>query len=931
MKEYPQPFNDMNSLANTIRITLLIALVITPWFFGGVWADVQWLLLLAVAILLGLELVVRYRPSNRPSFMPTAWLPLLLGILLGVLQLIPWTPSLGKWFAGESVEYQREFASPPVGDMQTEESVLPSHISRTLYAAATREQVALLTLGTSVFILASLCFVERRAIFWLCVSTAVGGAALSFFGVVQRLTWNGKFYWFFEPLYGGVESFGPFVNRNNAGGFLNLCLAAGLGLWIWIHPQSNDLSKRIASLREQVSDYVGSLNAPRLSIIILVISISGGVLCTASRGSILAMFVAFGVTAFALALKSQHRRAAAGMALVLVAGAALMSWAGQTEFVANRFDRLERDAALESGRFPNWLDALQTVPDFWGTGTGLGTYRYVYERFQTRYLRDIAHFHAENQYIQALVEGGLVALSLLLISILFTTLALIRLFQVGGTTNTMLAVTGTFALTSQVVGACFDFGLYIPANMLLMATICGAVVGRVACVSLSADAKAGGSSTRSSDDVPATKQSNKKTNFYQSDILLQPDSDAAHLSRSSLFILTPPSLLTSLVLGMLLLGCLFGCIELRRTAEIASALRKAPLDRVAEMDSPEELAILIKEIEDTLPKRWDDAHAHQHLAALLTQRYRAETYRSLTTELNGFSSAAKSPTSSERNPKLWSQSSVWHLHKTINALRQQGDQEAVSRLLSQPSIRHLARAELHAIAARIAAPTIPQVHYLLAELSAIKSPQTDNQIHLERARTLAPGDASQWYWTGLLDLHQGRVEQACRSWRRSLELSSEHLDDIVIYARQQLSVEQLIDQILPPRSELLLTVARRNFNAPEELKTYKLLLARADEILSGSELPADKLAYVTGTLHRLQGRPGQAVIFLEKAVSQNRSRGDWRFELAVLLTELQRYEEALQHLLLLQRERPEKNRYQRLYERINRERHRAGAPANAAG
>ena len=101
--------------------------------------------------------------------------------------------------------------------------------------------------------------------------------------------------------------------------------------------------------------------------------------------------------------------------------------------------------------------------------------------------------------------------------------------------------------------------------------------------------------------------------------------------------------------------------------------------------------------------------------------------------------------------------------------------------------------------------------------------------------------------------------------------------------------------------------------------------------LSGAKLPADKLAYVTGTLHRLQGRPEKAVIFLEKAVSQNRSRGDWRFELAVLLTDLQRYEKALQHLLLLQRERPEENRYQRLYERINRERHRAGSPANAAG
>jgi len=645
----------------------------------------------------------------------------------------------------------------------------------------------------------------------------------------------------------------------------------------------------------------------------------------------LAMFAAFVVTAFALALKRQHRRYAAGMAMVLIAGAALMSWAGQTEFVANRFDRLEQNTALETGRLPNWLDALQTVPDFWVAGTGLGTYRYVYERFQTRYLHDIAHYHAENQYIQALVEGGLVALSLLLISILCTTLALIRLYRAGGATNTMLAVTGTFALTSQVVGACFDFGLYIPANMILMATICGAVVGRVALLSLSANAEVDGSPPpSSSSDVPGAKGNNKKTNVFRNDMLPQPSSSSARLSRSPLFILTPPPLLTSLVIGMLLLGCLFGSMEIRHTAEIASALRKAPLDRVAEMDSPEELTTLVNEIVRVLPKRWDDAHAHRHLAALLTQQYRAETYRSLMAELNGSSPAAETPASSERNPELWNQSSVWHLHKTVNELQQQGDEEAVSRLLAQPGIRHLERARQHALAARLAAPTIPQVHYLLAELSAIQSTMADDQIHLERARTLAPGDASQWYWTGLLDLHHGRVEQACRSWRRSLELSSQHLDDIVSHARQQLTVEQLVDQILPSQSELLLTVARRNFTDPEELKTRELLLARADEALSRVELPPDKLAYVTGTLHRLQGRPEKAVICLEKAVRQNRSRGDWRFELAVLLTELQRYDEALQQLHLLRNERPEEKRYQRLYERINRERHRAGVPANAA-
>ena len=140
--------------------------------------------------------------------------------------------------------------------------------------------------------------------------------------------------------------------------------------------------------------------------------------------------------------------------------------------------------SIKSGRIPNWGEALKTVPQFWIGGTGLGTYRFVYERFQNRFLRDIAHFHAENQFIQALVEGGVIALGCLIAAIVLTIVAIVRLYNRGGSVNTVLAVVGTFGLASQIVGGMFDFGLYIPSNTILMAALCGIVVGRAAMLSI---------------------------------------------------------------------------------------------------------------------------------------------------------------------------------------------------------------------------------------------------------------------------------------------------------------------------------------------------------------------------------------------------------------------------------------------------------------
>jgi hypothetical protein len=82
-----------------IRIALLGLLVVTPWFFGGVWARVQWVVMLALAILLALDLISRFGDEDRPNLVPTAWLPAWFGIALGLVQLIPLSPRYAAWFA----------------------------------------------------------------------------------------------------------------------------------------------------------------------------------------------------------------------------------------------------------------------------------------------------------------------------------------------------------------------------------------------------------------------------------------------------------------------------------------------------------------------------------------------------------------------------------------------------------------------------------------------------------------------------------------------------------------------------------------------------------------------------------------------------------------------------------------------------------------
>ena len=78
-----------------------------------------------------------------------------------------------------------------------------------------------------------------------------------------------------------------------------------------------------------------------------------------------------------------------------------------------------------------------------------------------------------------MIDGGIIGFLLLASSLILAwiaTMALVR--RAVRTADIALATAGIFAIGSQTVTAAFDFGLYAPANLMLLAILCGPVARR---------------------------------------------------------------------------------------------------------------------------------------------------------------------------------------------------------------------------------------------------------------------------------------------------------------------------------------------------------------------------------------------------------------------------------------------------------------------
>ncbi len=863
-------------------LALVGAVVVSPWWFGGVQAGAQVWLFLGILISLACWLVGRLVVRRASAALPLAILPLLLAAGLALFQLVPLDGRAVAFLSPAAAELRGELLpseAEPETSLTEGLGIAPPGARQTLslYPASTRRDLALFVFATAVFTLGAAVFAAPTRQLWLCGLIAVNGAALAFFGLVQQLTWNGLLYWA-VPVPTGAHPFGPFVNRNNAGGYLNVCLAGAVGLMIWCatrRPSARSegpgragrnegrwMSRAVGSL----VDWIGELDTLTVAAAAAAACILGGIVCTLSRGAGVALVGAAVLTIAAVLCVRKPTVRSWPIGLVVLAGIGLVGWVGMSGPVRARFATLLDQQIVSHTRVPHWRDGLKAAADYWPSGSGLGTYRYVYPPYQAR-LDEKWYYHAENQYLEALVEGGVAGLGLMLVMIALVALAAWRLLRSDSDPRVFaFGAAAVFALSSQVIHAFFDFGLYVPANVLLFALVCGAVCGQAA----------------------------------------RPAKDDR---RAGLLALPRMPRLSTLFAGCLLAAAVWGWMETRSVAAVETALSDVRFDdEEASRVSEARLSEAIARLQPVVENRQDDAEAQHRMATLWLHLYRVRAFDALRKE---------SPAGAD-DSLLWQATSQIVLHGRAHHFARNHLPAGLERLRQEPLIRdHLAAALGHFVLARRACPLMPEVHAPIGELCfLVASPATD-RIHIERAQRLSPADPDLLFRCGLLELQAGRGESASRSWKRCLALDSRYLNEIVDLGGQYLGMRRTIEDVLPDSPQQLIELARERYQAEEHAEIDRLLSERVEALIDGANLPADERSYLRGSAHALRQEYAQAIAHYARAVELRPQAAGWRYELARLLKQQGRIREAHEQAKLCARLDPQNGQYRTLLRQIN--------------
>lgn len=286
-------------------------------------------------------------------------------------------------------------------------------------------------------------------------------ALIAALAIVQDRTFNGKLWWFWTPLYGSANAFGPFVNRNHFAGWMVMAVFAGLGL---LMSESAALTGGVRKGWRNRLLWLGSPDANRLTLMAgALMLMSVALVWPVSRSGIVGLV---GASAVAIIWVGRtrtgvvHRLVAAGVCAMLLM--VPLSRRG-SELIAARF----AETANFSGRVDTWRDSMVMARDFPVFGVGINAYSAGMRQYQSD-RRDGHMAEAHNDYVELLASGGL----LVTVPALFAAIRVLREIKRRVTEPATghrywLRVGAVIGLVGIGVQEAAEFSLQKPANAVL--------------------------------------------------------------------------------------------------------------------------------------------------------------------------------------------------------------------------------------------------------------------------------------------------------------------------------------------------------------------------------------------------------------------------------------------------------------------------------
>lgn len=809
---------------------------------GGVVPLARLVLLVGTIAAVSLSILANLLSRKLPDAVPAVLIPITLMALLGLFQLRP---------ATESLAAQMDHAVHKV-ELPTD---IPD-LAHTLIPADTRSTIATL-LGLAL--LSCVAFDQLRsprAVAVASVLTIVNGLAIASVGMTHM--YKDQYFFLNENwVLGGSRSlnaaFATFVNGNNAAGWLCLCVAVAAG-WISWHLTPGPTSRKLQHGRLRVStfgrawqrsiEFLAGLTVWQIITLTAIALLAAAVAATRSRGGMLAL--AAGIVLAAVCRSSVRRLP---VALLLLAGFGIatfgvLRWLELDAGVVSEMKTLENFDEAVGSRPEHWQDSLTAVRDFPFFGTGLGSYRLATLAYSTHF-STVWYRNADNHYIDVLVEGGLIGLTL------FGGIGLIGLvtgfaaWRQGKTktvsrnsdaprlSRRVLSGLGTavvVATATQAIAAVVDFGVGLPAASSMMVMIIAVAAGFL--------------------NGGAVAASLKQSGCF----------------RVGIIIVTPVQLLLAGGAAILIPDQ----IAATQIDELVVAGHRI-LDAPVEASQLDRLGDVRAKLKSAIDARRDDAEGLSMQVRLAEADFRLKILR-----LSRGDALQDNP----QFARLWNNVSLQVLIMQLAEIEQQ--QPATAARLRKQILDTMSASELQSALATASHhfPNMPRIAETQAAIAVLINDADTFNERASFARFADPSNAGTLFRLGSLALFIDQPGVAESAWQESLALSHRFRSLILIDALREWTSEEAMD-LFGPRDYIACVESARRCPSVE-LKQE--LWRRSEEFWNKVQSPVDIETANVRVQHLLaQNRRKEALDWLKPIVKSYNDDNRLRKQFAQLL------------------------------------------------
>jgi len=290
---------------------------------------------------------------------------------------------------------------------------------------------------------------QLRILAWMVCAY---GALVASFALLQGLAPNGKLYWIWSLDQSGLI-YGPYVNHNHYAGLMEMLTPFPLVLAVSRFTRHNR----------------------KLAAIAVAALMAGTIFLSGSRGGMVAFAVQI-VALFVLLTRRPNKnwKQPALLTAFLVVMIGGLFWIGGNQFTQRLASiHSEGQHELSGGtRLTIDRDGLRMWRQRPLLGWGLGTFPDVYPQFRSFYTSFFVN-QAHNDYVQLLVETGVVGFAIALWFLVLTFRSALRqLENWTETPNGVLKAASLLGVIGILVHSLFDFNLQIPANAALFYVLC---------------------------------------------------------------------------------------------------------------------------------------------------------------------------------------------------------------------------------------------------------------------------------------------------------------------------------------------------------------------------------------------------------------------------------------------------------------------------